>query len=58
MSTTEQYRRECEARYWLVAGYNSKEKVSILRRMIAVKRGERAAEYLIEEMRRQFALKK
>ena len=50
----EQFRHECEAREWLRRGYNTKEKIRVLRVAIAKHRGEAAADRLIEEMRRQW----
>ena len=50
----EQHRRECEAREWLSRGYRTPTTVADLKRRIAAKRGERAADELVEEMRRQW----
>lgn len=50
----DQYRQECEARYWLRQGYTTEDKVAELREKITAKRGAAAAERLIEEMRRQW----
>lgn len=50
----DQFRHECEARYWLSQGYTNEDKVAELREKITAKRGAAAAERLIEEMRRQW----
>ncbi len=55
MTDTEQYRRECEARGWIRRGYTTRDQVAALRERIAAKRGESAADRLVEEMRRQWA---
>ena len=52
--TTEQFRRECEARHWLRQGYTESGVVAELRARIAEKRGEVAAAALVDEMRRQW----
>lgn len=50
----EAYRRLCEARHWLRQGYTSWGKVRELRGRIAEKRGEEAAELLVQDMREQW----
>lgn len=52
--TDEQWRLECEARFWLSQGYTSKPKVDELIAEIAKKRGNDAAEKLRDEMRQQY----
>jgi len=52
--TPEQHRRECEARNWLRRGYSDRASVDELRKRITEKRGSRAADELVEEMRRQW----
>lgn len=49
-----QQRLVFEARHWLSRGYTSKEKVAELEAMLRKKRGAKAVELLIEEMRRQW----
>lgn len=53
---SEQHRRECEARYWLKAGYGHPVRIDELMASIAVKRGQAVADRLREEMRRQWTL--
>lgn len=48
---SEQYRAECEARYWLSTGFTTRSKTEQLREEIRKKRGQKAADYLIENMR-------
>ena len=50
----DQYRRECEARDWLARGYDTPAKIAELKFKITAKRGKRAADELVEEMRRQW----
>lgn len=52
MNTSEQYRAECEARYWLSRGYKTPTMVERLKDDISAKRGKKAADYLIENMRK------
>ena len=52
MSTSEQYRAECEARYLLSRGYTTKAMTNQLHDEIRKKRGLKAADYLIDNMRR------
>lgn len=54
MNISEQYRAECEARYWLSRGYVTPVMVERLREEIRLKRGLAAANYLIENMRVEF----
>ena len=51
-----QYMLECEAREWLRRGYNNPSSIRILKSKITRRRGEAAAEKLIEEMRRQWQI--
>ena len=51
---TERMRHECEARHWLRQGYTTPKLVAELQARIAAKRGEDAAEALVQEMRRQW----
>lgn len=51
MDTSEQHRAECEARYWLGMGFTTRSKTEQLREEIRKKRGQKAADYLIENMR-------
>lgn len=50
----EWHRRECEAREWLRLGYATPERIADLKQRITARRGEAAAEHLIDEMRRQW----
>ena len=50
----ERHRIECEAREWLRLGYDGPQRIAELRMRITAKRGAKAAERLIEEMRRQY----
>jgi hypothetical protein len=50
MNESEQHRRECEARQWLAWGYTTPAKIDELRKRITAKRGEAAAERLIQDM--------
>jgi len=52
--TTETHRRACEARQWLRLGYNNPMDIKSLRARIVAKRGDRAAEQLISDMRVQW----
>lgn len=54
MNTSEQYRAECEARYWLSRGYKTPSMVERLKDDISAKRGKKAADYLIENMRKVY----
>lgn len=47
----EDFRSQCEARYWLVKGYTTRSKTEQLREDIRKKRGQKAADYLIDNMR-------
>lgn len=51
---SEDYRRQCEARTWLRAGYTDRKAVDGLVARIAAMRGQAAAEQLREEMRQQW----
>lgn len=51
----EDYRRALEARQWLAWGYNTPDLIARLRKRITAKRGEAAAERLIQDMRKQYA---
>jgi len=51
---SEQHRRECEARGWIRRGYTDKASVDELRQRIAHKRSPKAADELIQEMRRKY----
>lgn len=53
-TSSEEWRRICEARHYLRQGYTTAEQVHELRQRIAAKRGAAAADELIEEMRRQW----
>lgn len=53
-----QYMLECEAREWLRRGHNDRAGIRILRNSIARRRGDAAADKLINEMRRQWGLRK
>lgn len=55
-AATEKYRRECEARDWLRKGYETPVRVDLLMAQIAKARGQRAADELREEMRKQWLL--
>lgn len=50
----EDYRRETEARRWLELGYNTPALIANLRKRITAKRGEAAAERLIQDMRKEY----
>jgi hypothetical protein len=52
--TSEQFRHECEARYWLRKGYTSPARIKELTELIRPKRGQAATDRLIDEMRRQW----
>lgn len=52
---SEQYRAECEARYWLGMGFTTRSKTEQLREEIRKKRGQKAADYLIENMRKEWS---
>lgn len=54
MNINEKYRAECEARYWLGRGYTTKAMTNQLSDEIAKKRGIKAANYLIENMRKVY----
>lgn len=54
--STRQYMLECEARYYLSQGYTEALKVDRLIRSIAKRRGERAAQRLRIEMRKQWKI--
>lgn len=54
MNISEEYRAECEARYWLEKGYTTKANINDLRDQIAKKRGVKAANYLIDNMRKVY----
>lgn len=49
-----QHMLECEARTWLRKGYDSTARIAELTELIRQKRGQAAAERLVEEMRRQW----
>lgn len=53
-TTSEEYRRQCEARSWLQHGYINAAKVDALMATIADRRGQQAADELREEMRIQW----
>lgn len=55
---SEKFRRECEARTWLRQGYSTAASINELMVRIVAKRGQRAADELREEMRRQWRLMK
>lgn len=55
MNTSETFRAECEARYWLSKGYTTRPKTEQLREDIKKKRGQKAADYLIENMRKEWS---
>ena len=50
----EQHRLECEARFWLRETKGNKAAVDELIGRIEKRRGKQAADYLREEMRRQW----
>lgn len=54
--STRQHMLECEARHYLALGYTEQLKVDRLLRSIQRRRGERAAQALRMEMRRQWRL--
>lgn len=54
MSTSEQYRAECEARYLLSRGYTTKAMTNQLHDEIRKKRGLKATDYLIDNMRKVY----
>lgn len=54
-TTSEQWRRICEARYWLRMGYTSAERVEELLERIRKRRGCAAAEQLRADMRAEWA---
>ena len=54
---TRQHMLECEAREWLRRGHNDRAGIRILRNSIARRRGDAAADKLINEMRRQWRLR-
>lgn len=56
--SSEDYRRECEARSWLSMGYDTPAKVDELMLRIARHRGEASAEKLRIEMRKQWGLQR
>lgn len=56
-TSSEQHRRECEARTWLRQGYTSRAAVDELVARIAERRGAEAADELRQEMRRQWKLR-
>lgn len=53
-TTSEDYRRICEARSWISKGYTDRKSVDMLITRIADKRGQEAAGRLREEMRQQW----
>lgn len=55
---SEDWRRICEARDWLRQGYTTQQKVGELRTRIAGKRGDAAADEVLEEMRRQWRIRR
>jgi hypothetical protein len=55
---SEEWRRICEARDWLRHGYTTPEKVGELDTRIAGKRGDTAADELLEEVRRQWKIRR
>lgn len=54
-TNSEQHRRECEARYWLQRGFTTADRITELGDLLRPKRGAAGVEYLVEEMRRQWA---
>lgn len=54
MISNEQFRAECEARYWLSRGYTEASRTQVLHDLISAKRGVKAADYLIENMRKEW----
>lgn len=52
--STEQHRRECEARYWLQQTGGRKAEVDDLIARITARRGKDAAEQLRQDMRDQW----
>lgn len=54
-NSSEQHRRECEARHWLRSGYQEAGSVNELMQRIEQKRGPEAAAELRQEMRRQWS---
>lgn len=54
VNISEEHRAECEARYWLEKGYTTKANINDLRDQIAKKRGVKAANYLIDNMRKVY----
>ena len=53
-TSSEEWRRICEARTYLRQGITTPDMVDSLRRRVTEKRGDTAADELIEEMRRQW----
>lgn len=54
VDSSEQHRRECEARHWIREGYTDAKSVEPLMVRIAANRGLEAANELRQEMRRQW----
>lgn len=54
----EQHRAECEARYWLGKVGTSPISVNRLKAKIAKKRGQPAAERLVDDMRSEYCKQK
>ena len=52
--STEQHRRECEARYWLKQTGGRKAEVDALIFRIEARRGKQAAQQLLTDMRNEW----
>ena len=52
--STEQHRRECEARYWLQQTGGRKAEVDALIGRIEARRGKQAAQQLLSDMRKEW----
>ena len=53
-TTSEKWRRETEARYWLRRGYTTRARVAELKTLINSKRSEAATEMLLADIREQW----
>jgi hypothetical protein len=54
LSNSEIHRAACEARHWLAKGYTTPARIRELHERIKAKRGQAAADRLIEDMRREW----
>ena len=55
---SDKHRHECECRYWLMETKGSKPAVDALMLRIEKKRGQRAADRLLDGMRAEYAMQR